>query len=121
MRARPGRSLILLSRPGEAAHVASQDIRSLLNRHRAQLRLRAHRNRELQQDWEVHGEQGFAFEILDTLTPQDTPDYDPTEDLQVLEQLWLERLTPFVPTGYTPAPKVQRLGSSGSPYIPPPP
>jgi hypothetical protein len=32
-------------------------------------------NQQLQQDWRAAGEQGFAFEILDTLTPKDTPGY----------------------------------------------
>lgn len=85
---------------GRVLLLAGLDIPALLNRHRAQLRLGVHRNQHLQQDWRAVGEQGFAFEILDTLTPKDTPGYDPQEDLRVLEQLWLERLTPFEPAGY---------------------
>jgi hypothetical protein len=41
------------------------------------------------------GEQRFTFEVVDTLTPKEIPGYDPTEDLRVLEQLWLERLSPI--------------------------
>ena len=37
---------------------------------------------------------------LDTLAPAETPDYDPTADLQALESLWLEKLAPFEPAGY---------------------
>jgi hypothetical protein len=85
--------------------LAGEDINSLLNRHRAQLRLNAHRNAALQQDWNRLGEAGFAFEVIDTLTPKDDPDYDPAEDLKVLEQLWLEKLAPLAPAGYTPRPK----------------
>ena len=32
---------------------------------------------------------------LDTLPPQDQPDYDPRDDLRVLETMWLEKLAPF--------------------------
>ena len=36
------------------------------------------------------------FEVLDMLeAPKDQPDYDPTDDLRVLEALWLDRLQPF--------------------------
>jgi hypothetical protein len=90
---------------GKVLLLAGLDIRSLLNRHRAQLRLGAHRNQELQQDWQVEGESGFAFEVVDTLTPKDTPGYDPADDLRALEQLWLEKLAPFEPVGYNPPPK----------------
>ena len=51
-----------------------------------------HRNRELQKDWNEMGPDVFEFEILDTLERRDGPDYDPTEDLQLLEELWVEKL-----------------------------
>jgi hypothetical protein len=79
---------------------ATRDLPAFLNRHRAQLRLNAHPNRALQADWNDLGPDAFEFIVLDTLTPRDTPDYDPTEDLVTLEQLWLEKLSPFEPTGY---------------------
>jgi len=90
---------------GKVLLLASPDIPSLLNRHRAQLRLGGHRNQVLQHDWEEAGEQQFAFEVVDTLTPKDTPGYDPAADLRALEQLWLEKLAPFEPAGYNPVPK----------------
>jgi hypothetical protein len=62
----------------------------MLNRQRAQLRLGAHPNRA----------DAFEFEILDTLTPSDEPDYDPSDDLRVLESLWIEKLSPFDDRGY---------------------
>lgn len=83
----------------------SVDLPSILNRERAQLRLGAHRNAELQRDWNALGPDAFAFEVLDTLSPPEQPDYDPTEDLRVLEALWLERLEPFGERGYTPRPR----------------
>jgi hypothetical protein len=90
---------------GKVLLLAGRDIPALLNRHRAQLRLGVHRNLELQRDWKALGEQGFVFEVVDTLTPKDAPGYDPSDDLRALEQLWLEKLAPFDSRGYNPRPQ----------------
>ncbi len=86
----------------------SVDLPAILNRERAQLRLGAHRNAELQRDWNALGPDAFAFEVLDTLTPPDRAGYDPADDLRILEALWLERLEPFGERGYTPRPALRR-------------
>ena len=65
---------------------------AMLNRIRAQLRMHSHPNRKLQEDWNSDGPDGFLFEVLDLLTPSESPEYDPREDLQVLEELWREKL-----------------------------
>jgi hypothetical protein len=83
----------------------SVDLPSMLNRQRTQLRLGAHGNRELQQDWNTMGAEAFALDVLDTLPQPDQPDHDPTDDLRVLEQLWLDKLQPFDDRGYHPRPK----------------
>jgi hypothetical protein len=84
----------------------SVDLPSMLNRERAALRFGAHGNAALQRDWNALGPDAFAFEVLDTLSvPPDQPGYDPADDLRVLEALWLERLAPFAPDGYTPRPR----------------
>jgi len=72
---------------------ATTDLPSMLNRQRAQLAMGGHPSRELQADWIEHGPESFVFEVLDTLTPPDQPDYDPIADLTVLEDLWLEKLS----------------------------
>jgi hypothetical protein len=78
---------------GHALVAASTDMPSDLNRHRAMLGMGGHSARELAADWVAHGPASFEFEILDTLTPPDTPGYNPLEDLTVLEDLWLEKLS----------------------------
>lgn len=79
----------------------STDLPSILNRHRAQLRLGAHPSRMLQKEWKDLGADSFAFEVLDTLNPPEDGAYDPADDLRVLEALWQERLladaTPIYP------------------------
>ena len=84
---------------------ASVNLPAILNRHRTELRLDSHSNRALQQDWNRLGADAFEFEILDTLEIPDRPDYDPSDDLRVLENLWLEKLSPFDDRGYNPQPK----------------
>jgi hypothetical protein len=83
----------------------SVDLPSILNRHRAQLGAGSHRNKALQQDWNTLGADAFALEILDTLPPSDRPGYDPADDLRALEELWLEKLSPFEERGYNVRPK----------------
>jgi hypothetical protein len=78
---------------GHALVAASKDLPSILNRHRAQLSMGGHSSPLLQADWAAHGAASFIFEVLDTLTPSDAPDYDATADLSALEDLWLEKLS----------------------------
>ncbi|HJQ32214.1 MAG TPA: GIY-YIG nuclease family protein [Pyrinomonadaceae bacterium] len=83
----------------------SVDLPASLNRHRAELRMGGHRNRVLQQEWAEFGPEAFEFEVLDTLAPPERPDYDPKADLRALEELWLDKLTPFGERGYNAPPK----------------
>jgi hypothetical protein len=83
----------------------SIDLPSILNRLRTQLRSGTHSNRELQKDLRELGPEAFEVEILDTLTPSDRPAYAPSDDLKALEELWLEKLSPFGDRGYNTTPK----------------
>ena len=64
-----------------------------INGRQMELRQGKHRNARLQADVRLLGADAFVFEVLDTLTPPDQPDYDPIPDLTVLEDLWLEKLS----------------------------
>ena len=77
---------------GKSLLGSSQDVPSMLNRHRAQLDMGLHRNQPLQADWNQQGADAFEFEVLDTLKPGEAPGYDPAEDLKALEELWRDRL-----------------------------
>ncbi|MFB3907758.1 MAG: GIY-YIG nuclease family protein [Candidatus Eisenbacteria bacterium] len=73
---------------------SSPNLPAILNRQRFQLENGSHPDKELQADYSALGAGSFEFEELDRLAvPEDQPDYDPTEDLRVLKDLWLERLT----------------------------
>ena len=83
----------------------SVDLPAVLNRERVALRFGSHMNLRLQHDWKELGQDAFVFEVLDTLeAPEGKPDYDPTDDLKVLEAMWIERLQPFDERGYNRKP-----------------
>ena len=84
---------------------STANLPAMLNRQRAQLSMGAHANRELQKEWDELGSEAFEFDVLDELMPPDQPNYDPTADLQVLEELWLDRLSPYDERGYNKAPR----------------
>lgn len=84
---------------------ASKDIKARFNRHRMSLKTNNDSNKALQADWLEYGEDAFEFEVLDVLKPLDVLDYDPTDDLIVLEALWLEKVQPYEPAGYHPVKK----------------
>jgi hypothetical protein len=71
---------------------SSPDAPAMLNRIRAQLRMKGHPKSALQADWEADGVDGFSFEILELLEIPEGNDYNPAEDLAVMEELWLEKL-----------------------------
>ncbi len=85
---------------GKSFIAASRDIRARFNRHRMGLKTGSEEVKPLLADWVEYGEEAFEFEILDQLEPLDKPNYDPTDDLETLESIWLEKLQPYEPVGY---------------------
>ncbi len=83
---------ILHTPTGRTLLGASPDAPAMLNRLRMQLKTHAHRNGRLQGDWDQDGPDAFSFEVLDLLSPSDDPEWDPAEDLRMLEELWAEKL-----------------------------
>ncbi len=84
---------------------ASRDIQARFNRHRMDLRLGTETIKPLLRDWQEAGEAAFEFEVAERLMPLDDPDYNPAEDLKVLEAIWLEKLMPYEPDGYNRPPR----------------
>jgi len=77
---------------GRSIVASSRDVHSVLNRHRAQLRMGGHPDKQLQKEWDALGADAFEFEILDTLEPKEEAGYDPADELSELEALWVEKL-----------------------------
>ena len=63
----------------------------MLNRQRFQLEHGSHADKELQRDWNELGADAFTFESLDQIEPLNE-DRDPSDDLRVLLQMWLDKL-----------------------------
>jgi len=80
------------------------EIEAIMNRHRFQLEAGGHPNKELQQDWNRLGAEKFAFEILDQIEPRDDQSFDRRRELAFLEEMWLEKLSPFAEKGYNERP-----------------
>jgi hypothetical protein len=77
---------------GKSLVGSTANLPGMLNRVRFQLEHGSHPDRELQSDWDELGSNAFEFEALDQLKPRDEPAYDPTGDLRVLKEMWLEKL-----------------------------
>lgn len=79
---------------------SSLNIPGKINRHRFTLNAGMFKSRSLQDDWNVLGEASFEFETLEPVEPRSDSNYDYAADVQVLEDLWLERLEPYGEVGY---------------------
>jgi hypothetical protein len=84
---------------------ASLNLPGAQNSMRFQLKMGVHRNRELQADWNAHGEASFTWEVLDELEVE--PGGDPRDDLDTLERLWLNELRPWGERGYNRPPPAE--------------
>lgn len=76
----------------------AQQIEHRWTTHRRRLKERRHHNKQLQADWDKHGEQAFVFEVLDRLTyPLDSDDDGPITRSEAgrmaraLEYDWIHR------------------------------
>ncbi len=77
------------------------NVQGKLNSAKFQLEQGSHPNRELLDDFKRLGAEKFSFEALDYLDPKkDDLNYDYTDDLKLLEHMWLEKLQPYGDKGY---------------------
>ncbi|WP_045234432.1 GIY-YIG nuclease family protein [Deinococcus pimensis] len=80
---------------------ASLHTAAALNRTLFTLRHGQHRNRELQRDWNEHGEAAFVSEVLHVLEPTAArSDREYADELATLERLCLDELRPWDERGY---------------------
>lgn len=70
----------------------SRNLNAIMNRHRFELSTNTHAIGELQEEWKKSGEEKIKFEIIDKLELKDDPAYNYSDDLQELENLWIEKL-----------------------------
>jgi len=71
----------------------TKDLKSKINRTKFQLDLGSHPNKGLQKEWKDYGGKDFTIEILEKLKyDKDDPNKDYTEDLELLQIMWEEKL-----------------------------
>ncbi len=79
---------------------SSLNLEGPLNRHKFMLKVGSHTNKALQDDWNELGAEKFAFEILEEVQRKDVPTFNLSDELTLLEMIWLEKLQPFGERGY---------------------
>ena len=79
---------------------SSLNLEGPLNRHRFMLKIGSHTNKALQKDWNEFGAEKFAFEILEEVQRKDSPTFNLSDELTLLEMIWLEKIQPFGERGY---------------------
>lgn len=77
---------------GRVLVAGSMDVQGALNRHRFELRQGTHRNSRLSQEWSLHGESSFIFEVLDMIKPREDLAFDVTRELEDLVALWRQEI-----------------------------
>ncbi|MGA2297197.1 MAG: GIY-YIG nuclease family protein [FCB group bacterium] len=66
-----------------------------------------HLNSALQSDWIKFGEDNFEYEVLETLEIKQDSDYNYSEDLEILEMLWIDKYKPFSEKCYNKNEKIR--------------
>ena len=79
---------------------SSLNVDNIFNRISFQLKLGSYTNEELQKDYNLQGADKFSFKVIDYLKSIDEQGYNYSDDLRVLEELWLEKLEPYGDAGY---------------------
>ncbi len=79
---------------------SSLNIEGSLNSQRFMLSSGQHRNATLQKEWNEYGADAFVFEILEVVNAKDDPNFNLSDELTLLEQIWLEKTRPFGERGY---------------------
>lgn len=86
---------------------SSLNLEGSLNKHRFMLMAGSHRNKALQQDWNNAEPAMFEFDILETVKVTDAPGFKLSDELTLLEQIWLEELQPVGDNGYNVDEKIR--------------
>jgi hypothetical protein len=86
---------------------SSLNLEGSLNKHQFMLISGQHRNKTMQAEWQQYGPDKFVFEILEVVQVKDDPNFNPGDELTLLEQIWLEELQPFGEQGYNTSTKIR--------------
>ena len=101
----PGICKITNQANGKIFLAGSLNVEALVRRHQSELRLGSHRNEALLADYKKFGAEAFSFEVLEYVEENKNPDYDYAKEVEVLLDLWREKLRPYGVKGYNRPPK----------------
>ena len=79
---------------------SSLNLDGSLNKHRFMLKIGSHTNKALQADWNEFGPGQFVLEVLEEVQRRDDPSFNLSDELALLEMVWLEKLQPVGERGY---------------------
>jgi len=79
---------------------SSKNLEGKLNKHRFQLSIQRHFNKQLQEDWDRLGADAFRFEIAEVAKVKDDPGFNLDDQLSLLEEIWIEKTQPCGERGY---------------------
>ena len=79
---------------------SSKNLTTIFNRHRFQLKMNSHKNKNLQEEWNQYGPEAYTFDILETLKTEGVPAENLPDALLALEEKWLTTLKPYNEHGY---------------------
>ena len=79
---------------------SSLNLEGSLNKHRFMLKISSHTNKALQADWKEFGPEQFTFDILEEVQRKEDPRFNLSDELALLEMVWLEKLQPVGKHGY---------------------
>jgi hypothetical protein len=88
---------------------SSLNLDGSLNGQKFRLSIGRHPNEALQKEWSEYGPEKFAFEILEVVKVKDDPDFNLSDELTLLEQIWLEKLQPFGERGYNTDSRIRQV------------
>ena len=104
----PGVFQIKNLRNGKVFLGSSLNIEGPLNAHEFMLSSGSHRNRDLQLEYKKFGAKAFSFDVLAVIELSNKPGFNVEDELQLLEQLWLDELKPFGENGYNLNDKIRQ-------------
>lgn len=87
---------------------SSLNLHGPLNAHHFMLKMGNHTNKELQQEWNTYGPDAFSFDILAVVQVTDDPNFHLSDELTLLEEIWLEELQPFGEHGYNTSTRIRQ-------------
>ena len=87
---------------------SSLNLEGPLNSHKFMLTIGSHRNPALQKEWNEYGAHKFVFEILEVVKVKDDPDFNLSDELTLLEEIWIEKLQPFGELGYNKEKRIRQ-------------